>query len=188
MSAHRSRAAAALLLGFCGCASPAVFVDREADLGYYEKFAVMPFQSLASDRIAGEKMASVFFTELLAREIAPVVDPGLLAASMVQVRGGTPPTNPWSMSDMAKLADTVGAQGFFEGTVREYGLERSGRDSFPLISVELRLVDASTGRVVWTWSHTRRGGPAFPLWPWTEIKTLGELSADMSRDALATLR
>jgi hypothetical protein len=176
------------LAAAAGCAEPALFVDREADLAFYEQFAVMPFLSLADDRVAGEKLSSVFFSELLASKIAPVVDPGVLASSMMQVRGGTPATSPWSKAELAKLAETSAVQGFFEGTVREYALERSGRDVFPHISVELRLVDAATGRVVWSWSDTRRGGPAFPLWPWRETRTLGQLSAEMCRDALATLR
>ena len=174
-----------ILLG--GCAGSARFLDPQADLGYYERVAILPFSSLTADRVAGDKVASVFFTELLQSHVAAAVDPGQLAAAMVQARGGTPATTPWSAAELAKLAESVKAQGMFEGVVREYSLERSGRDSFPLVSLELRLVDAASGRVIWTWSDTRRGGPAFPLWPWRETRTLGELTADMCRDALATL-
>ena len=179
---------ALLALLLTGCSSATHFVDPEADLGFYERFAILPLASLAVDRVAGEKVANVLFSELLASRFAPAVDPGQLSAAMVTVRGGTPPTNPWSQAELAKLSHEVGAQGFFEGVVREYTLERAGRDAFPLISFELRFVDAASGRVVWTWSDTRSGGPAFPLWPFNEIRTLGELSTKMCRDAVATLR
>lgn len=202
MSRHRSvsgrfrdaRAAlAACVLAACavtaaGCSGPATFVDPEADLGFYERVGVLPFESLARDRLAGEKVASVFFTQLLARGFAEVVDPGQLTAATVRVRGNVPATNPWSGRDLARLGEEAGVQAVFQGTVREYEMTAVGRESYPLVAFELRFVDVSTGRMIWSSSQTRRGGPAFPLLSWREVHTLGDLSADMCRDALRSLR
>jgi hypothetical protein len=171
-----------------GCSGPASFVDPEADLGFYEKVGVLPFESLARDRLAGEKVASVFFTELLARGFSQVADPGQLVAATARVRGNVPVTNPWSSRDLARLGEEAGVQALFLGTVREYEMTAVGRDAYPLVAFEVRLVDAATGRLVWSSSQTRRGGPAFPLMSWREVHTLGELSTAMCRDALETLR
>jgi hypothetical protein len=183
------RIAAAVLMALLGgCGGPAHFINPEADLPFYERVGVIPFASLSPDRLAGERVASVFMTEVLDRRVAEVVDPGQFAAAMQKVRGGTPFSNPWSTADLAKLGEEAGVQGIFVGTVREYEMARAGRESFPLISLEVHLVDAASGRIVWSASRTRRGGPSFPLFGWTEVHTLGELAAEMCRDMLGTLK
>lgn len=180
--------AALLIASISGCGGPAHFVDPDADLPYYERVAVIPFTGLAQDRLAGEKVSNIFVTELLNRHVAEVVDPGQFLAAMQTVRAGTALTNPWSTADLAKLGETAGVQGIFLGTVREYDMTREGRDSFPLLSIEVHMVDAASGRIVWSASRTRRGGPSFPLFGWTEVHTLGELTAEVCHDMLGTLR
>lgn len=174
-----------LLAGACGTTTS--YVNPDADLPYYERVAILPFASLATDRLAGEKVSSVFFTELLATGFAEVVDPGQLSAAMLRTRGGTPATNPWSTVELMRLGDEIDAQGIFLGTIRDFEMVRTGRDAFPLLSVEIRLLDVNTGRVVWSASETKRGGPAFPLFGWREIHTMGELSVRVCRDLLRTL-
>jgi hypothetical protein len=170
-----------------GCGTTTSYVNPDADLPFYERVAILPFTSLATDRLAGEKVSSVFFTELLSTGFAEVVDPGQLAAAMLRTRGGTPATNPWSTVELMRLGDEIGAQGMFLGTIRDFEMVRTGRDAFPLLSLEVRLLDVNTGRVVWSASETRRGGPAFPLFGWREIHTMGELSVRVCRDLLGTL-
>jgi len=170
-----------------GCGGATRFVHPEADIPYYEKVAIIPFTSLAQDRLAGEKVTNVFFAELLHLRFDQVVEPGQFAAAMTRVRGGTPFTNPWSTSELAKLAQEAGVQGIFIGTVRDYEMVHGGRDSFPLLSLEVHFIDASTGRLVWSASRTRKGGPALPLFGWTEVRTMGELTASMCRELLSTL-
>ena len=74
-----------------------------------------------------------------------------------------------------------------EVAVRDYEMVHGGRDSFPLLSLEVHFIDASTGRLVWSASRTRKGGPALPLFGWTEVRTMGELTASMCRELLSTL-
>lgn len=180
-------AAVTAVLLSSACAGPAHFVDSEADLAYYERVAVAPFSSLAQDQIAGVKVADVFFTELLRTGFAQVSEPGQVAAAMSKVRGGTPITNAWSTEDLAKLGEELGVQGVFFGTVRDYMTERVGRDAFPQISLETRLVDTTSGRIVWTASKTRRGGPGFPIFGFGEVHTAGELTSEVCREMLETL-
>ncbi len=180
--------AALLSAGGLGCSpGPTRFVHPEADMPYYQKVAVMPFESLASDRLAGDKVTSVFFSEVLRMGFDQVVEPGQLATAMFRLRGGTPPTNPWSTEELAKLAEATGVQGFFMGTVRDYDMVAAGRDVYPLLSLEVRFVDAATGRVVWSASETRRGGPAPPFMGFLATRTMGELTTRMCRQLLATL-
>jgi hypothetical protein len=184
----RELAAAAVLGSSLGCSTGATrFVHPEADIPYYQKVAVMPFATLAPDRLAGEKVGNVFFSEVLRLGFDQVVEPGQFTTAMTRVRGGTPQTNPWSTEDLGKLAEETGVQGFFMGTVRDYDMIHVGRDSYPLISLEVRFVDAATGRVVWSASETRRGGPAPPLFGWTATRTIGDLTTQLCRELLGTL-
>jgi len=184
-----SRILLVLLAGgaLSACSGPSRFVDAEADIPYYETVGIIPFPSYAPDRGAGARVTDIFFSELLRREFAVVVEPGQFTAAMRKVRGDTPPTNPWSQEELARLAELTGVQGVFMGTVRDYEMTRQSRKSFPLVSLEVRLVDTGTGRLVWSASETRKGGPGVPLLGWGEVHTLGELTADVCRDLLSTL-
>lgn len=174
------------LVVLSGCAGATRFVHPDADLPFYEKVAVIPFQSLTQDRAAGEKITNVFFAELLNRKFDQVVEPGQFAAAMTRIRGGTPYTNPWSGEDLGKLAEETGVQGVFMGTVREYSMTQNGRDLYPMVALEVRFVDAGTGRIVWSSSITRRTGPGVPFLG-RGARTLDGLAADACRAILGTL-
>jgi len=187
-------AAALVACTLASCSAPTRFVDPEADIPFYERVAIVPFSALGSDAASGQKVTDVFFVELLRAHRFEVVEPGQFAAAMMRVRGGTPVTNPWSTAELAKLGEEAGVQGLFFGTVRDYEMERSGQEGFPLVSIDARFVDAATGRIVWSASRTRRGGPGVPLaglifglFGGGEVHTLGELASDVCREMIATL-
>jgi len=187
---HASRSATALAIGaalLASCAGPKAFVHPEADFPFYENVGIVPFTSLGQDRLAGEKVTGIFFTELLRTGFAEVREPGQFLAVIQRIRGVTPLGTAWSTADLARLGEEAGVQGLFMGVVRDYEMTRVGRDSYPLVSVEARLVDAATGRVVWSASDTRRAGPTTPIFAWGEIHTLGELTSRMCRELLRTL-
>lgn len=171
----------------CACGGPTKFVDPEADMPYYETVAIVPFTNLAPDRAAGLRVTDVFYAELLRRDFAIVLEPGQFDAAMRKVRGGTPITNTWSQAELARLGEETGVQGLFLGTVRDYEMVREGRKSFPLVCLEVRLVDTGTGRVVWSASDTQKGGPGFPILGFGETHTLGEMTAKVCQDLLSTL-
>ena len=178
---------AAMTLVLTSCSGPSKFVDPEADMPFYEVVGVMPFNSLSQDGAAGMRVANVFFTELLQRHFAQVVEPGQFQAHIRDVRSGMPQDAPWSSADLAKLAEKAGVQGVFMGTVREYGIEQQGRDAIPVLSLEIHLVDAATGRVVWSASKTARGSAGVPILGIGKMHTMGELTSDVCRELLSTL-
>jgi TolB-like protein len=187
--AAAGRGAATLLLALAtiSCGGSKQFLDPEADLPFYEKVGILPFESLASDRAAGERVSHVFFNELLRVGFAQVAEPGQFAAATVRVRGGKPVTSPWSTEDLAKLGEELGVQGVFLGTVVEYEMVRIGRDSFPMVSLEVRLVDTESGRLVWSANRTEKEGPGLPLLDWGGKQSLTELSAAVIQDMLRPL-
>jgi TolB-like protein len=180
-------AVAVLLLASAGCGGPSAFVNPEADLPFYQKVAIIPFASLSQDRAAGYRVSDTFFSERSPGSGRCRF--GQFSAAVVKLRGGTPVESPWSAEELARLAEELGIEGVFLGTVREYEMSRTGRTAFPLISMEVRLVDAASGKLVWSASATRRGGPGTPLVSWFlglfgggEIHTMGELTTVVCRD------
>ena len=189
LSSQHIRFIALLVLVLASACSggPTKFVHALADMPYYERVAIIPFTTLAQNRLAGAKVSNVFYSEALRTQFAEMIEPGQLLAISTVLRGNTPVTSAWSSADLARLGEEAKIQGVFMGIVRDYEMTRVGRSSFPLISMEVRLIDTATGQVVWSASHTRRGGPAVPIFGWGEIDTLGELSTDMCRQILRTL-
>ena len=68
----RSRAVArgaliAVIVMLSGCAgsAPRLYVNPEADMAYYKRVAVLPFQNLTPERFAGERLTRSFITELI---------------------------------------------------------------------------------------------------------------------------
>jgi len=180
----------ALVLGLAvaGCGSPVTrFAHPEVDFSFYETVGIVPFESFGQDRLAGEKVTSVFFAELLTQNFATVREPGQFAAAIQRVRGSGTTNLPWSAADLARLGSEAQVQGVFTGTVRDYEMTSVGRSMYPLVSIEIRLLDTSTGNLVWSASTTRRGGPAMPFMGWREVHTLGELTTAVCRQLLETV-
>lgn len=184
----RRRGALVLAALLAGCSGGVTrFVHPEADLAFYESLGVVPFESLGQDRLAGEKATNIFFTEVLRRGFADVREPGQFAAAIQKLRGLGPSERAWTAADLARLGNEAQVQGVFMGIVRDYEMTSVGRSTFPLVSIEVRLIDTNTGNMVWSASKTRRGGPTMPFTGWREIHTLGELTTVVCRELLETL-
>jgi hypothetical protein len=82
----------------------------------------------------------------------------------------------------------AGVQGLIVGTVSEYQMTSTPSGQFPVITVEVRLLDAETANVVWSASATERGGPKTPIIGVGEIHTLGELSQKISKQLVNKLK
>ena len=177
------------LLAVTGCGGPNVntFINQEADLDYYERVGVVPFRTLTADRFAGEKFTVEFNTSLYVSGLFDVVDQGIFVNALTQVAGSRSPVNGLDTQQLLKIGEATGVQGVFEGTVSAYEMQAYGTERFPVISVEARLVDVATGRVVWSGTVTERGGPKTPIIGMGETRTLGALSQKVSQRLLDEL-
>jgi len=169
------------------CSGPRNFVQRDVDWGYYRRIGIAPFQNLTSDRTAGAKVTSSFLTELLITQSFEVAEPGSFSRALNEVMKaqGINDPNQLSAAELKLLGEKAQVQAILFGTVREYAMTRSGQDEFPLVSVDLRLVDAPTGNLLWAASLTRQGGPKLPFLSIGETRTLGQMSQEVC-EKLAT--
>ena len=56
---------------------------------------------------------------------------------------------------MIKFAKVVSADAVFTGTVNEYGEVRSGTSTANVVSVSLQMMEAQTGKVLWSASSLK---------------------------------
>lgn len=149
---------AGMLTVLAGCAPPVtstVFRDPNMDFGAIQTVGVLPFQNLTRDNLAADRVRDVFINRLLSTGALYVVPVGEVARAVAraEVAAAAAP----SPEDAIKLGGTLKAQALITGVVQEYGEVRSGSSTANVISVSVQMLEAQTGRVVWTASSTKGG-------------------------------
>lgn len=137
------------------CATTDIYRDPNMDFGSIQTIAVMPFANLARDNVAAERVRDVFINKLLSTGAVYVLPIGEVARGVARAEIINP-GNP-SPEEVVKLAGIVKAQAAITGALREYGEVRSGTSSANIVSLSLVMIEAQTGKVVWSASSTKGG-------------------------------
>lgn len=144
-----------LFAGGCAGTSHNVFRDPNMDFGSVQTVAVLPFTNLTREQMAADRVRDVFMTMLQATGGVYVIPPGEVARGTSRTNVERPATP--TTEEIVKFAKTVTADAVITGTVSEYGDVRSGTTSANVISVSLQMMEAQTGKVVWTAASTKGG-------------------------------
>jgi hypothetical protein len=152
-----------------GCGSrTGVYIHPDVDFAHMERAAVLPFQNLSTDYLAGERIQSIFLMELLEQDVLGLVDPRETASAMeaLGVRAGSTVTPEQAVALGRKLA----VEALFFGVVEEYGYSRGERSRGPEITAVFGMTETQTGVLVWRsqvhatgssiWRKLFGGGPA----------------------------
>jgi hypothetical protein len=115
----------------------------------------VPFANLARDQIVADRVRDVFISRLMATGAVYVLPVGEVARGITKLEIQTP-SSP-TPEDVVKLGALLKADAVITGVVREYGEVRSGGSSANIISMSIQLIEAGTGRIVWSASSTRGG-------------------------------
>ncbi len=134
------------------------YQDRNMDFGAIKSVAVMPFQNLSRDSLAGERVRDVFANMLLSSGALYVVPQGEVARAIARV-GLASPVSP-SVEELTKLGTALKAEAIITGVVKEYGEVRSGSSTGNVVSMSLQMYETATGKVVWAGTSTK-GGVSF---------------------------
>ena len=184
MSKTKNLTLVALALLLVSCAGSRTYVNDEADFGFYSKVGVIGFSNLSSDKNASEKVTSSFVTELLLLNTVSVANQGDLdkVANAVIKAGMVNVLDELTSEHAVAIGEQAQVEGLFVGAVKDFGMVRSGQDEFPLVAVIVRFVDCQTGRVVWSYETSRKGGPKFPIFSFGETHTMGEMTTKVCRE------
>ncbi len=159
MSRTTLSAGLAVLLALAGCATDrggrSTFHDPGMDFSLIRSVAVLPFVNLTTAQKAEDRVRDVFSTMLQATGAAYVLPPGEVARGISRV-GLLNPAVP-TAEEVVKLARNLEVDAVITGTVREYGEVRSASASSNVISLSAQMMEAQTGKVVWSASSTQGG-------------------------------
>jgi hypothetical protein len=143
------------LVLLAGCATDDTFFDASMDFGSLQTVAVLPFRNLTNVEYAAERVRDAFTGMLLATGAVYILPPGEVARGIGLI-GRFSPEGP-TIEQIKKLAGVLEVDAVVTGVVTEYGLVRSGATSANVISVSLRMIEESSGLVVWSASTTKGG-------------------------------
>lgn len=168
----------------CGSATQSRFLHPNADLGTIQKVAVLPFENVAEDKSAGEKVSKIFFVELLSLEVFDVSEPGLVLRTLRTQNGTVDTLGP---DQFKQLGKDLGVDGLFVGSVIDFAEGRSGATPAPRVTVQLRLVETQTGATIWSASETRSRAAVSTKLFGVGAESLTEAARDVIRRELASL-
>lgn len=178
-------------LAIAGCGSSmksTEFSNPNFDFAFVERVAVLPFENLSSDRQAGLRATRLTITELLASGALDVVEPGEVQAALTQTgtfQAGRTPIP--STEQIITLGQTLEVQAFIMGTVTQSENLRSGNVPVPVVTLDLRMVEAETGATVWAATHSERGSTTSARLLGTGGQPIAETTRECVRKILATL-
>jgi hypothetical protein len=142
--------------------------------------AVVPFTGSTEwhPTLSAEAVTEAAHARLFADGVS-VVSPNRLYDILRRLQGGQ-----WggvTAETRAALERTAAADTILTGTVETYDVG-GGEDPEPLVAIALRLLEASTGRILWTGSSERRGWESQGLFRRGRIHSLGALTARVMED------
>ena len=174
---------AAVSLAACG-GTKTRYIHPNADLGAIKKVAVLPFENLSQDQTASERVQSLFLVELLSKNAFEVVEPGqvkkVLQGARIQSTASLGP------GDFKALGEELVVDGFFLGTVVDFGAVESGSSTLQ-VTIQLRLVEAASGATVWSASESSGGSSFWRRMFGVEGKSLSEVASELLRRELGSL-
>jgi hypothetical protein len=163
-----SAALTLVVLGGLGCGSPVEsYIHPNVDFAYMKRAAILPFQNLSTDLLAGERLQSIFLMEVLRENALGIVDPRETAAAMKELKfvEGAPLTADQAVT----LGKKLGVDALFFGSVEEYGYGRGDRGHGPEVTAVFGMTETETGVMVWRcqthangssiWGKLFGGGP-----------------------------
>jgi hypothetical protein len=134
-------------------AAPHVYRAREL-VGQHLDICVLPLQNLTLSRDAPRILESVLQHRIAARSDMSPVQPGDLRAAIVKGKLRAPAV--LSLDQLAQLSELVGTPLFLRGTILAYGGPDPSGAAAP-VELYLTLVDARSGRIMWSGLHRRSG-------------------------------
>jgi hypothetical protein len=128
----------------------------------------------------------IFFAQLVASGAFEMVDPARVEEAMdsLEIRSAGSLTP----AQARALADTMGAPYLLLGSVLESGRVQTGTADLPSVGATLRLVQASTGRVLWAGVHFRTGEDRETVFGWGQERNADRLVSYLASDMLRDFR
>jgi TolB-like protein len=144
-----------LMIVFAGCGSREIVVRPAPEVTTLNRIAVFPLQNLSGVPDVGDAVTQILVSSLFNANLVDIVEPGeiqqFILRSRIRMAGEL---------DLDRIRDAsrqLGADGLLFGSVNDYSTVTTEEGDLPSVSITLRLVDASSGNIVWAVTHSLQG-------------------------------
>lgn len=184
------RSGLALLLGIglllsAGCASAPPGAGGNP-LASRPRIALLPLENLTTKAEAGEVLSRIVMMSLSRSAQCQVVEPGDVNAALDLL--GIRYTGSVSRDQLQALAGKIGMDFLMVGSVLETGKVRTAYAEVPSVGLALRVLDVTTGRVVWADMRFRDGADGETLFGWGRQTNEQKLADGLVRSMLKDFR
>ena len=177
-----------VLLALTGCGASVVrYINPDANFSYIKKVAVLPFNNLTNDRYAGEKVRAALTVDLLSRRVFDVMEQGEVSKVLTLVLRATGAEEGMVLEldkeTLKLLGERLGVQAVILGSVDDFEDRRSGG----IVSLSVRMLDTSSGIILWQAKATASGGSIWRRMLGLEGVDTSTLTRKAVKEALDTL-
>jgi TolB-like protein len=149
-----------------------------------KKVAVLPFQNISGNKYAGNVVANAYVTELFNTGRFLVEEPGNIRRFMIQERVDT--IGEMELDRLKVLGRRLRVDAIVVGTVEEFD---GGRGvGVPVVSVTARMVEASSGRIIWSGQNRRKGDDYIIVFDLGEVRTVTTLTQKVVKEMVDTIK
>jgi TolB-like protein len=179
-------AAFGLSLLCSACGSREYLVRPAPQVVSFNRIAVFPLDNLSGVPEAGDRIHSILVSELHNTNVVNTVEPGEVQEFILRSRIRFP--SQLGLDTIREASRQLNADGIIFGSVNEYNVITTDLGPLPAISLSLRLVDASSGDIVWSSSYSLQGDFKETVFGIGRVNSLGELGQIVVEDAVEGLR
>ncbi len=172
-----------LFLFFITGCGPKHYVREKDKSAGINKVAVMPFENFTADEYAAEKIRRIAIADLLSKGIE-VVEPGEITRIIRESKIKS--LSSIKTAEVQEIGKASGACAIMMGSVEYYGLSRGISVTYPEVTANFRLLETSTGKVLWSVRHTSGGANFWTRHFGSEGKSLSEVAGEVVREAINT--
>jgi len=176
--------AAVMLAGCAG--GPRYFLAEQENFAPGSAVAVLPPVNYSRNQTAPDLVVDGLVLEILRLERLRPVDPGevekVILAKRIRLTDRMPSE---TLSEIGRL---LNAKYILTGSINQFDYVTVRNESFPVISLSLRMIDADEGEVVWAATCTRRGDDSETVFGLGRVKTLERMCGIVTREMIETLK
>ncbi|MDP2277823.1 MAG: DUF799 family lipoprotein [Nitrospirota bacterium] len=170
--------------GCAGAPKHKHYIRQDFAISSVKRVAVLPLENYTSDNYAGERIRKTIITEILSRGI-DVIEPGEVTKTLTDLKVKS--LGALSVKEAQNLQKTLGVEAVIMGAVDAYGISAGISVSYPEVSIQLMLLDASSGSIVWSVWHTSGGASFWTRHFGTEGMSLSEAAKKVVKETVDTL-
>ncbi len=150
------------------------------------RVAVLPFENRSERKGAARIVTDVFVSLLFQRGRFEVIEPGRVTEALVAM--GATPFGAADLETLEGLRQRVGADAAIVGTVYGYSEGvKAGATTSPELEMDARLLDTTSGRILWSAAHGRKGDDYELFLGFGRARSAVSLAARAAGEMLQTL-